>query len=108
MLEEQYEIYVPSSAEFIGGYYESPSARDRSLYIVFRVPAVEFENIFSQNWSDYSGKSGGMRVYQKFADFNETGIKIYNMHTTCSYSAKDADEKITCGVSLLYPRDTIV
>ena len=49
LLEEQYELTLPDSAIFIGGYFDN-AFRDPSVIVAFTIEQSDFEKMCSENW----------------------------------------------------------
>lgn len=49
VLQRQYEVTIPESAELITGYYDN-AFKDNCLYLVFTIDAEDIETILSENW----------------------------------------------------------
>ena len=49
LLEEQYELTLPDSATFIGGYFDN-AFRDPGVVVVFTIEQDDFEKMFSEKW----------------------------------------------------------
>lgn len=51
LLDETYNLHVPSSAHYIGGYFDN-AFRDPCMLIAFTVTPSEFENLFGDGWRE--------------------------------------------------------
>ena len=49
LLKEQYELNLPDSATYIGGYFDN-AFRDPSIIVVFSVEQTDFETMLSEKW----------------------------------------------------------
>ncbi len=49
LLDEQYELSLPDSAIFIGGYFDN-AFRDPGIVVAFTIQKSELEKMFSENW----------------------------------------------------------
>jgi len=45
----QYELCIPPTASFVGGYYDH-AYRDPGITVLFAVPQADFDTMLSENW----------------------------------------------------------
>ena len=78
MLEEKYELRIPSDAIFISGYYDN-ELQDAAVHITFKIQEEELNYLFINNWETYMSfdkdKYSSDFKYQK---------QMYT-HLSCSY-----------------------
>ncbi len=53
LLEEQYELSLPESVVFAGGYFDN-AFRDPSITVMFTIEQSKFETMLSENWIENS------------------------------------------------------
>ncbi len=97
-LAEQYELTLPSSAEFVGGYYDN-AFRDPSLTVAFTVARSELDAMLSEHWKEASvvGKPAILKDQLALDDFTPDGQ--YHLETelyTFLWYTQTEDGRLLC------------
>lgn len=108
MLNEKYELSIPDSAVFLGGYYDN-AMQDDAVHIAFTVPKEDFKGMFSEKWSEDLYSGWDISAYKDYIDFEIQGVRRFSgeMFTSLKYSAPDENGVISCGASFRHPGDVI-
>ncbi len=103
VLQRQYEVTIPESAELITGYYDN-AFKDNCLYLVFTIDAEDIETILSENW-EINKYNNEINLFENIIDIKPVARYDYQKegYTFFQYTKADNNNRITCCFQGYYP-----